>query len=159
LHGRPIDLTHLSDLSDEDKERALAGLKGVEEELRLLGPMEVMAGTQCPPYWTSSQTATKPTKEYECVPLTDPLILTSLQLCLAGHGIGAGGRDADKGGYRRLELACAWRLENRTLWGKFAAERQQTLATIEAIRDPRVRCFCFTCFLFFAPLTGSRPQH
>ena len=115
-------------MSDEDKEKALAGLKSVEEELRLLGPMEVMAGTQCPPYWTSSLTATKPTKEFECVPLTDPLILTSLQLCLAGHGIGAGGRDADKGGYRRLELAHAALRRRGRRRGRLRARRRRRLA-------------------------------
>ena len=142
LHGAPIDLSYLSEASEEERDAALAGLKGVEEELRLLGPMTVMAGTQCPQYWTSSQTLTNPNKEYECVRLQDPLLLTSLQLCLAGHDIGAGGRDAGgKNDYKRLELAYAWRVENRTLWGKFAAERQQTLATMEGLRDPRIR-FC-----------------
>ena len=158
LHGAPIDLSYLSEASEEERDAALAGLKGVEEELRLLGPMTVMAGTQCPQYWTSSQTLTNPKKEYECVRLEDPLLLTSLQLCLAGHDIGAGGRDAGgKNDYKRLELAHAWRVENRTTWGKFAAERQQTLATMEALRDPRIR-FVICMYMLWQSAAIGREQ-
>ena len=140
LHGYPIDLGHLESMSEEDKAKALAGLKAVEEEMRLLGPVTVLAGTAVPGYWTSGQTDPHTMKQYECVPVTDPVVLKSLKRCLEGNDVGAGGRDADKGQrYSRLELAQAWRIENRTLWGKFAAERLQTLATVQNLKDSRLR--------------------
>ena len=41
--------------------------------------------------------------------------------------------------YTKLTLAKAWRVENRTLWGKFAAERQQTANTVANLTDPNIR--------------------
>ena len=58
---------------------------------------------------------------------------------LRGNDIGRGGRDAVTGKpYSRLELVAAWRVENATLWGKFAAERMQVRDTMKRL-DKRTR--------------------
>ena len=46
---------------------------------------------------------------------------------MAGNDIGAGGKDALTGKpYNTLEIAAVWRIENQTLWAKYAAEKMQT---------------------------------
>ena len=53
--------------------------------------------------------------------------LHRLQECMAGNDIGAGGKDALTGKpYNTLEIAAVWRIENQTLWAKYAAEKMQT---------------------------------
>ena len=67
--------------------------------------------------------------------------------------------DADVGRYSRLELAAAWRVENATLWGKFAAERVQTQGCIEQLRAqaPGLAARVATAHLRLGLLDASRP--
>ena len=94
-------------------------LKDAEDEVRKIGPMTVLAGTGAPHYWTSAQNgeAGTPKKEFEAVALDKSCaVWGNLQMCLEGHDVGAGGRDAVSGKkYNHLELGSAWRIENSTV--------------------------------------------
>ena len=72
--------------------------------------------------------------------------------------MGAGGRDATTGrAYSKLTLAAAWRVENRTLWAKYAAERQQTSSTVANLTDRHVQFRAANPHLRKGLLEASRP--
>ena len=82
----------------------------------------------------------------------------SLDGCLDGNDVGKGGRDAVTGkSYSQLTLAAAWRVENRTLWGKFAAERQQTASTMANLTDQSLEFRTSNPHLRKGLLEASRP--
>eukprot|EP00966_Prymnesium_polylepis_P100780 2334043-Prymnesium_polylepis.1 len=117
-------------LSEEEREEELARLEEAKKDVRRVGPVTVLAGTAPPSTWSTDQKNASPRSAYELVPLDDGSTRKALAKCLAGHDIGAGGRDWVKSAaYDELELVDAWRIENATLWGKYAAERLQTQAT------------------------------
>jgi hypothetical protein len=123
------------ELSEEERQVHLDALEEARNDLQRVGSVAVLAGTAPPATWTSEQkTSSHPKEEFECVPLTQGQARTALAMCLEGHDVGAGGRDASTSRpYDELELVDAWRIENATLWGKFAAERMQTQATFQRL--------------------------
>jgi hypothetical protein len=103
-----------------------------------------------------------------CLPITalslppplshPPSVCVGLEACLEGNDVGRGGRDATKvPTYSKLELAAAWRVENRTLWAKYAAERQQTASTVANLTDPSVQFRAANPHLRKQLLEASRP--
>eukprot|EP00931_Biecheleriopsis_adriatica_P087170 TRINITY_DN61677_c0_g1_i1.p1 TRINITY_DN61677_c0_g1~~TRINITY_DN61677_c0_g1_i1.p1 ORF type:complete len:514 (+),score=84.69 TRINITY_DN61677_c0_g1_i1:154-1695(+) len=119
----------------EEFQESLKRLQELEQQMTQEGGWKMLAGTEVPSYWTSDQAMSMPSKEFECVEISDPAILHALQASLRGYDIGAGGRDAVLSGRYRLQLAGAWRIENRTLWGKFASERLQVQHTMKVLRE------------------------
>jgi len=95
----------------------------------------VLEGTSPPKYWTSPQAGPAPDKDFEAVRLKPgSLEWKALEACLDGNDIGAGGKDSISGKpYNKLELAAVWRVENQTLWAKYAAEKMQTSTTMKAL--------------------------
>ena len=126
-------------LSEEEKQKELDALEEARHDLQRMGTVKVLAGTAPPPTWTTDQATPARKREFEVVPIGPGKTRDALQACLRGNDIGRGGRDAVTGKpYSRLELVDAWRIENATLWGKFAAERMQVRATMERL-DKRAR--------------------
>ena len=127
------------ELSDEERQKELDALEEARQDLQRVGEVKLLSGTAPPPTWTSDQAGPKPKREFEAVRLEPGATRDALEACLRGNDIGRGGRDAVTGRkYSRLELVDAWRIENATLWGKFAAERMQVRSTMERL-DKRAR--------------------
>ena len=88
-----------------------------------------------PTYFNSKEVRSSIGRGWTCVCL-DPsgTDVATLQECLSGNWVGNGGKDA-KGSlpYTTLELRHAWRVENRFLWGKFAAEKQQVTVAMGSL--------------------------
>uniref|UniRef100_A0A0G4HTC2 Poly [ADP-ribose] polymerase n=1 Tax=Chromera velia CCMP2878 TaxID=1169474 RepID=A0A0G4HTC2_9ALVE len=105
------------------------------------------SGFGVPPYWTRS-TAVAPTGDggrrsdtfrgFHLIPVkeSDKAVRKALQSALDAtpSGFLGKGRDQMVGGrYSRLELACAWRIENRRRWQIFDAERQTVRENCAAV--------------------------
>lgn len=86
-------------------------------------------------YWTSSQSKPNPLQDFEAVQLDHGSVeWTALQRCMAGNDVGKGGRDAvGSKPYTQLEVTAVWRIENQTLWAKYAAEKMQTSVTMKSL--------------------------
>ena len=114
------------ELTEEEKQKELDALEEARKDLQRVGEVKLLTGTAPPPTWTSDQAGPKPRREFEAVRIESGATRDALAACLRGNDIGRGGRDAVTGKpYSQLELVDAWRIENATLWGKFAAERMQ----------------------------------
>ena len=122
-------------LSEEEKQQELDALEEERHDLQRMGKVTLLAGTAPPPGWTSDQAGPHPKREFEAVPIgPETATRAAIESCLRGNDIGRGGRDAVTGRpYSRLEVVDAWRIENATLWGKFAAERMQVRATMQRL--------------------------
>lgn len=129
----------IDNMDPNEQQKALDSLKEVQDDMQKMGKVSVLAGTDAPPYWESEQKSATQVgnSEWACVPILEGTAeWDSLDACMDGNDIGAGGRDAATGKpYRKLVLAAAWRIENRTLWAKFAAERQQAASTMAKLTD------------------------
>ena len=90
-----------------------------------------------PAFWTTSQAEPASSKPFECVQITDREALAALRTCLHGNGVGDGGKDqTGNEPYNALELQSAWRIENRSLWQKYTAERATVQRKMEACKSP-----------------------
>jgi hypothetical protein len=86
--GAEETLEHLNLSGDRDSRRyreviktmdpneqaaALQSLKEVQEDVQKMGKVQVLAGTEVPPYWESEQKSAKTvgTSEWECVPVAE----------------------------------------------------------------------------------------
>ena len=149
----------IDQMDPEEQKKALESLKEVQDDMQKMGKVKVLAGTEVPPYWESEQKSAKTTEEWSCVPIMEGTAeWDSLDSCLDGNDVGKGGRDAVTGkSYSQLTLAAAWRVENRTLWGKFAAERQQTASTMANLTDQSLEFRTSNPHLRKGLLEASRP--
>eukprot|EP01048_Picozoa_sp_COSAG05_P018655 COSAG05_NODE_2766_length_2670_cov_4.514809_3_plen_389_part_00 len=151
----------IENMDPAEQKKALESLKEVQDDMQKMGKVKVLAGTEVPPYWESEQksASTVGTSEWAVVSIQDGTAeWDSLDACLDGNDVGAGGRDATTGkSYTELTLAAAWRVENRTLWAKYAAERQQTASTMANLTDPQVQFRAANPHLRKGLLEASRP--
>lgn len=140
----PVIVVSAEGLSEEERAAQLADVEEAKADLQRVGPVTVLAGTAPPKTWTSSQSKPSPQGEFELVRVGGST-RSALADCLGGNGIGDGGRDAlISKPYDRLELVEAWRVENSTLWGAYAAQRMQTQATFRCLTDNRLKARVLT---------------
>jgi len=90
-----------------------------------------------PPHW--EQDGEMPSQGWRCISLgAETPEFDSLRQCLQTDpkDLGSGRDVVEKGKYKQLKLARAWRIENPKLWRRYAVERQ---SVAEEIRDRRIK--------------------
>lgn len=63
----------INTMDPNEQAAALQSLKEVQEDVQKMGKVQVLAGTEVPPYWESEQKSAKTvgTSEWECVPVAE----------------------------------------------------------------------------------------
>ena len=112
------------ELSEEEKAQQLEALEEERRDPQRVGEVKLLVVQRRRRLGLPTRRP-NPKREFEVVRIEADGQVGALDACLREQRHRRGGRDAVTGKpYSRLELVAAWRVENATLWGKFAAERR-----------------------------------
>jgi hypothetical protein len=116
----------------QELEKRRAEVQKEEERVR-----KALSTSGAPPaHWMRAREAASP---LQVVHVNDREVLSALQECLTGTGIGDGGRDQkERGTYSRLVVSNAWRVENPALLASYRAaqERVRQVCSAGAVNFP-----------------------